>query len=204
MILDENYEGDNSDIEDDFDGIDDDIKINDYSNQDVEIDDSRKEREVAIEKGKENSEENDDEDDQFIIDKREEEFVDSTTNITYSKKNKTNIDRMTKYEYSQLYAKMCEYIQQSKIDTPDDPDDILGTSTGSIFLVARKWIEYRKTPGFEIPLTIIRKISNHIKEEIDPANLKLPFEYTFKDEGSDNLLDEFANNFTDKPYLVKH
>lgn len=191
-----------------LDNADEDFDIDEYQNQNFGIDNSRKIQ---------NNDEEDFDIDEII------DFEDSFNSHQYRKKTKTNIKLITKYEYSKLFGKLAEYIAFSKIEVPegifeipegkiDVPgaegkgvagktfEEVLGVKSGDHFLISRKWIEFSKVKGLELPLTIVRSITNNVKEELQIEDVNIPSEYYFRDEGPDNLEDMFYQNFREKPY----
>lgn len=201
-----------SEASENLDNADEDVDIDEYANQNMGIDNSRKEKE------NENDDDADVDVDEVI------EFEESFNLTSYpKKKTKTNIKRMTKYEYSKIFGKLAEYIAFSKVEVPEGifeiPEgmtdvpgaegkgvagktfaEVLCTASGDHFLIARKWIEYSKVKGLELPVTLVRSITNSVKEELQIENLNIPSDYYFKDEGPDIIEDMFYQNFREKPY----
>lgn len=180
-------------IEENYDDLDVDLNVDEYEYQNDGIDIHK--REEKLEDNVQYYEEKDEDD-------TENENIDGNFYyMEYKKKKKTtNINRMTKFEYAQLFGKLAECLEYSQIDIPENAEEDLQTDKGSKFLTARKWIEFRQK--YEIPLQISRRISASCVEILDVKNLNLPYDYAFKDDNCESLEDDFANNFTQIPYKV--
>uniref|UniRef100_A0A6C0BDG8 Uncharacterized protein n=1 Tax=viral metagenome TaxID=1070528 RepID=A0A6C0BDG8_9ZZZZ len=179
-----------SDDEPEVDLNDDDVSIDEYKGQDFDIQD--------LSKIKERTEDDGEDDLMFDLD----ETIDFETSLNYSiyskKKTKSNISKITKYEFSKLVGNLSQYIADSKIDIPDDMTDEKIIETGDAIKIALFWVENRKK--YKIPLSIKRTICNGVVEELDPSTLEIDDDYHFTDD-NDVTSERFYQNFREKPYL---
>jgi hypothetical protein len=170
---------------DDFD--DEDYKIDDYDNQNREIDDTQKEKEQTSN------------DDDNIMEFAEQiNFEDLQKNTNYIiKKRKSNIEKISKYEESTLIGKIATFIEDSKLDVPEQMLDEEIMASGNAIKIAFFW--YNNRQKYPIPLSLKRSLNAFIKEEVDPNKLKNDDDYFFEDDYDDtNLL--FHQNFRPEPY----
>lgn len=168
-------------------GIDEDVIINDYEGQDTEL----------INDG-DNEIDNDNDEDEDILDGMiDVDFVSTfTTNFTPKYKRTSGISKLSKYEYSVLYGKLAQYIQQNKISIPNGLLEDNEIKSGDIFRISRRWIQRRNE--FPIPISIQRMLFHGSMEKKNPADLKIDEDYDFKDENDDTY--RFYYNFRKNPY----
>ena len=140
------------------------------------------------------------EDDEELLDGMEEiDFVQNfTTNLIPKYKRTSGVEKVSKYEYSVLYGKLAQYIQQSKITIPDGLLEDPEIKSGDLFRISRRWIQRRKE--FPIPINFQRMLFPGNMEKKNPADLKIDEDFDFKDDHDDTY--RFYYNFRDKPYDV--
>ena len=169
-------------------GDDTDVIVDDYANQDSDL----------IINGDNDEIENDNEEDEDILDGIiEVDFVSTfTTNFIPKYKHTSGINKLSKYEYSVLYGKLAQYIQQSKITVPEGLLEDPEIKSGDIFRISRRWIQLRN--DFPIPINLQRMLFPGNIEKKNPSDLKIDEDYDFKDDHDDTY--RFYYNFRDKHY----
>ena len=180
--------GDEEEVEIELD--DEDVDVDDYAGQDRDVNSIDV---VKIRDDNENLEEKED----FSLEDPIA-FEESLKFSNYSKrKTKSNIEKISRYEFSKLVGRLAQYITESKIDVLDEMLELPVVKTGNAINIARFWVENRKI--YKLPLTLKRQLTLSIIEELDPSNLKLDDDYHFTDE-NDNTSDRFYQNFREKSY----
>lgn len=200
-MSDEDFYRRNDDSEDepeDFPELDDEDEF------DEDVDDPEIDTSLKIKGNNDNNNDDNDEEIFLNIDDNNDETKISDLNLKVVKKTTTNIPFINQYEYSELFALLSNFLANSQIKPPEDPDDKLDLASGSYYRIARRWLLHMKEKNLELPLKLRRQINGKLYEELNVSKLRIPFDYAFKDEGPDTLADDFANNFTMTPYKVPH
>lgn len=174
-----------SDDEQNNDNYDEDYEINEYENQDQDIDESLKKK---VEK--------DDEDELFDIDQIQD--FDTSMNIYNNPKRKktSGIIKMSDYEFAKLYGTITDYIVTSRIEIPEEMEKEEEVKSGDAFRIARFWINNRKK--YPLNAKIERQLYGNVKERVDPTKLLTNEDLEFNDDNTDSY--KFVYNFRDKPY----
>lgn len=182
----EHYNGDEGEQEEEDIG-DEDFVVNDYAGEDGDEADEADEGNSGI-----------NEEDEDIFDGIVEiDFVQtSITNFVPKHKRTSGITKLTKYEYSVLYGKIAQYIQQGKLTIPEgllkDPE----INSGDVFRMSRRWIQMRTQ--FPIPFDFQRMLFPGNVEKQNPSNLKTDEDFDFKDDHDDT--ERFYYNFRSENY----
>lgn len=174
-----------SDDEENNDNYDDDYEINEYENQDEDIDESFKKK---VDK--------EEEDELFEIDQIQD--FDTSMNIYNNPKRKktSGIIKMTDYEFAKLYGTFADYIMTSRLEIPPEMEDEEEVKSGDVYRIARFWINNRKK--YPLNSKIERHLYGNVKERVDPTKLLTNEDLEFHDDNSDSY--KFTYNFRDKPY----
>lgn len=125
-----------------------------------------------------------------------EGFLDTYRNVKRVKKS--NIIKISKYEYSRLYGNLAQYLMESRFEVPPDLErenpEIINSC--DCFIISRFWIENRHK--YPLPMALSRNLYLKTDEIVDVGKLKTEDELSFKDEEDDTY--RFHYNFRDKPY----
>jgi len=170
-----------SDIDNDEDEYDEDE--NDYLLNDgidnsgkiinIEPDDDLIEDDIKLEDGEEDNEEPD-------------------KPVMFKGKRKYKIFPFAKInEYTVLIGRLTQYIEESKVNIPEEYYELLRTSTGNSQIIATEWVHHHKK--FPLPFSIIRSVQG-IEQIIKPENLIFDHELNMYPEYSVSDSD-FYNNF---------
>lgn len=165
---------------------DEDEKYDDYANQDEDIDKTGKQKEEKTEI----------EDIPIDMDNFDDLTRPSTSSSVLSKRKTSGYPIVSFIEHTKLYAVLCEYLSQSKIDIPPEIMDSPEIMSGDIFRAARYWISVRDK--FPIPLSIDRHIVGSTHEIVDINKSIFMEDLDFHDDNNDEY--RFHYNFNSKPY----
>jgi len=188
----DDYENENNienenDEEIEYDDTDN-YEINDYENQDEGIDLS----------AKTHKNEEEDEDEDIILEDKDYTIVPVKNKINIIKGKKSNIKKISKYEYSKIYGILTKYIVDSSINVPEEMLNEEEVKSGDAFRISRFWIENRKK--YKLPLNLYRNLYLKVNETIELDSLLTESDLSFRDEESDH--EKFWYNFRDKPYDI--
>lgn len=163
-----------------------------YDDEDVVVNDYQDEDEG--EKREEKKEDEDENEDDNLFDIVEEKEINFKKKISSSVKRvtKSNIVKISSYEYSLLYGKLTDKLIKSQIIVPVEMEQLSVVLDGDAFEISRFWIENRHI--YKLPVKLSRELYGKTVENIDLYSVYVENELYFYDDESD-IIESFDKNF---------